>query len=128
MDPNQAEELRRSADQFTEAVRELSRSVDRLAEYESAWVQFSRLWEVFEERVREQGETVRVVPFVPFRVGLPEKDAAALAVATVREVRQELWGDRDPDRPLQPPPSPENIDEWEYQREERRKRDRYRSS
>jgi hypothetical protein len=118
MDRNQAEEMRRAADRFAEAARELSRSVDRLAEHEEAMAQVYRFWASLGEALHEEGGTLRVRPVVPYRVGLPEKEAASLAVEAVREVRRDLWRGREPEAPE---PSPEEIEEWELHREERRR-------
>jgi hypothetical protein len=60
--------------------------------------------------------------FSPSREPLPEEEAAARAVEAVREVRRELWGNREPEVSQ---PSSEDVERWERSREERRKQETY---
>lgn len=122
MDPKLVQQMNQAANRFTEAIRELSQSVDRLAEHEETMMRVYRFWEELGEALREEGGAVRVLPVLPYRVGLPEKEAAALAIQTVREVRGDLWREREPEAPT---PTPDEIEEWERAREARREREGY---
>ncbi len=96
----QAEEMTRAAREMTEAAKELRRAVDRLAELRR--------------------------PSAPG--GLPEEEAGRLATEAVREVRAEIARERKSsgvDEKRLPPPTPEEIREWEQRREERRRREGY---
>jgi hypothetical protein len=78
---------------------------------------YEALAQVWEEQIRRTpGE------YSPRREPLPEKEAAARAVEAVREVRRELWGDREPE---DSEPSFEDVEKWERSREERRKQEGY---
>jgi hypothetical protein len=91
----------RAAEEFAEAVRE------EAARFFDAFVR------VAEEQMRRNPEAFR-----PRRRWVPEKEAASLAVEAVREVRRDLWRGRESEAPE---PSPEEIEEWELRREERRR-------
>jgi hypothetical protein len=81
------------------------------------WGDFEALAQVWEEQIRRTpGE------YSPRREPLPEKETAARAVEAVREVRRELWGDREPEGSA---PSYEDVEKWERSREERRKQEGY---
>lgn len=97
----QTEEMARAAGEITEAVRELRASVERLAELQRLGV--------------------------PGR--LPEEEADRIATEAVREVRAEIAREREAGEAGEkrlPPPAPEEIREWEREREERRRREGYR--
>lgn len=117
MERNQAEEIARSADRITEAVRELSYSVDRLGEHEATQGTIFR--EVLEDAFQ------RALAARPNRpnAGLPEEAAAAVADEAVRRVRRELASGRAEN--LKPPPSPEEVEDWEARRQERKEREVY---
>jgi hypothetical protein len=105
----QAEEMIRAAREITEAVRELKRAVDRLAD----------LYE------RPKGSTLMELLGSG---GLPEEEANALALEVVHRVREEMRREREAggaDEERLPPPTPEEIREWERLREERRRREGY---
>lgn len=102
----EVEEFTRAADQFTEAARELSSSLDRFLEYQ----QERDLWEY-----RQQGEE-------PAHEGLPEEVAVNIALEAVRETREAMTSGRENEHRL-PPPAHEEVEKWERRREERRQRE-----
>lgn len=69
-------------------------------------------------------EQMRRTPgaFSPSRELLPEKEAATRAVEAVREVRRELWRNREPEGSQ---PSYEDVERWERSRKERREQEAY---
>jgi hypothetical protein len=73
-------------------------------------------------RILEEQERRALGAFAPTQEPLSEQEVAAHAVEAVREVRRELWGDREPEYPQ---PSPEDVERWERSRQERRKREAY---
>ena len=77
-----------------------------------------------EALVQLANEQQRYTPgvFGPRREPLPEKEAVARAVEAVREVRRELWGDREPEGSE---PSFEDVEKWERSREDRREQEGY---
>jgi hypothetical protein len=81
----------------------------------------ARDFEAFAQALEEQERRTPGV-YSPRRELLPEKEAAARAVEAVREVRRELWGDREPE---DSEPSFEDVEKWERSREERRKQEGY---
>jgi len=94
--------MTRAAREMTEAARELRRAVDRLAE------------------LHERPNRTPVLTEFLGSGGLPEEEAARLAHETVHEVRADVSGEEK-----LPPPTPEEIREWERRREERRQREGY---
>lgn len=110
-DRNQAEEMIRAADRFTEAARELSGSLDQFYEFQK----FLHQWSA---EGHQTAPTNRPMP----RGGmLSEEDAVALALRVAEEVRQERDSGLDlhPEAFL-PAPTP---DEVRQRRVERRKRE-----
>lgn len=98
--------MARAAREITEAVRELTRAVDRLAELQ-----------------RPKGSTLTELLGSG---GLQEEEAARLAQEAVHEVRIEIAHEREAaGEERLPSPSPEEIREWERRREERRQRESY---
>lgn len=89
---NQAEELSRAADRISEAVRELTRSVDRLAL-------------LAEGRWRGEGSALFELLGAG---GLSEEEAAALADEAVHQARRELARERRHEKA--PAPSAEEIE------------------
>ena len=79
----------------------------------------TRDFEAFAQALEEQERRTPGV-YSPRRELLPEKEAAARAVEAVREVRRELWGDREPEGSE---PSSGDVERWERSREERRKQE-----
>ncbi len=60
--------------------------------------------------------------------GFPEEEADRLAREAVHEVRDEISGEREAsetDEEKLPPPTSEEIKEWEHRREERPQREGY---
>ena len=99
--------------------RDLTNGARQVAEAlgeEAAW-NFEAFRQVLEEQERRAPGA-----FSPRRELLSEKEAAARSVEAVREVRRELWGDREPEGPQ---PSYEDVERWERNREQRRKREAY---
>ncbi len=123
----ESEEISRAARRMAEAAEEMSRSVARLTEREAAAARAYQYWESFErvfERVLEEGGSAgpwRIVPSVP---SLSEEDAVLLAVQSVREVREEMWG--EPEAEKVPAPDDEDIERWVQRREDRHQMDDYR--
>lgn len=103
----EVEEFTRAADQFTEAAKELSSSLNRFLEYQQ---ERDDLWEY-----GQRGEE-------PLHEGLPEEVAANIAVEAVRETRKAMASGREKEQRF-PPPTPEEVEEWERRREERRHRE-----
>jgi hypothetical protein len=110
---------------MAEAAEEMSRSVARLAEHEAATERASLIWENFVRTLEEGSSTGSWGPWriVPFQPTLSEEDAVLLAVQSVREVRKELWGEREAEVSA---PGREEIERWVRQREDRREREGYR--
>ena len=102
----EVEEFTRAADQFTEAARELSSSLHRFLEYQQ---------ERDLREYRQRGEEAS-------HEGLPEEVAASIAVEAVRETRKAMASGREKEQRF-PPPRPEEVEEWERRREDRRKRE-----
>jgi hypothetical protein len=106
----QTEEMTRAAKEMSEAARELRRAVDRLAEIQVLSTRGSALDELLGSG------------------GLPGEEAAALAAEATHRVREEIRREREAsetDEERLPPPTPEEIREWECRREERRRREGY---
>jgi hypothetical protein len=97
MERNQAEEITRAADRITEAVRELTYAVNKLAEYEQLWLYWP---------------PGRRPPFK----GLSEEDATALSLAAVHRAREEI--ERKVDAPA---PSQDEIERWNQEQDYRRR-------
>lgn len=94
----QTEEMSRAARDITEAVRELRVSVERLAELQRSNVSGA----------------------------FPEEEADRLATEAVREVRSEIAHEREASEAEEerlPPPTSEEVSEWEQKRGERRRRE-----
>lgn len=92
----QTEEMSRAARDITEAVRELRVSVEKLAELQRSSI---------------SGR-------------LPEEEADRVATEAVREVRNEIAREREAASEQRlPPPTSEEVREWEQKREERRWRE-----
>lgn len=102
----EVEEFTRAADQFTEAAKELSYSLDRFVEYQQ---------ERDLREYRQRGEELR-------HQGLPEEVAANIALEEVRETRKVMASGREKEQRF-PPPASEEVEEWERRREERRQRE-----
>lgn len=102
----EVEEFTRAADQFTEAAKELSSSLDRFVEYQQ-----ERDLREYRQRGEESSHE-----------GLPEKVAANIALEAVRETRKAMASGREKEQRF-PPPTPEEVEEWERRREERRQRE-----
>lgn len=106
----QTEEMTRAAKEMADAARELRRAVDRLAEIHARPTRGSALAELLGSG------------------GLPEEEAAALAVEATHHVRGEMRREREAGEANEkrlPPPTPEEVREWERHREERRRREGY---
>lgn len=101
----EVEEFTRAAAQFTEAAKELSSSLDRFVEYQQER-------DLREYRLRDEE---------PPHEGLPEEVAAKVAVEAVRETRKMMASGREKEQRF-PPPTPEEVEEWERRREDRRQR------
>jgi hypothetical protein len=96
----QTEEMSRAARDITEAVRELRVSVEKLAEL---------------QRSNVSG-------------GLADEEADRVATEAVREVRAEIARERESaGEERLPPPTSEEVREWEQKRKERRRREDQRS-
>jgi hypothetical protein len=121
----ESEEISRAAQRMAEAAEEMSRSVARLAEHEAATEQAYRFWENFVRTLEEVSSTGSWGPWriVPFQPTLSEEDAVLLALQSVREVREVLWGEREAEVSA---PDREDIERWVQQREDRREREGYR--
>jgi hypothetical protein len=121
----ESEEISRAAQRMAEAAEEMSRSVARLAEHEATMEQAYRFWENFVRTLEEVSSTGSWGPWriVPFQPTLSEEDAVLLALQSVREVREELWGEREAEVSA---PDREDIERWVQQREDRREREGYR--
>jgi len=129
----ESEEMSRAAQRMAEAAEQLSRSVARLTEPEAAAERALQFWEALasvavpggaEGDVPPSWGQWRIFPSVPgFAVPpLPYDDAVLLAVGEVREVREELWAEHEPEVKA---PVDEDIELWARQREERREREGY---
>ena len=106
----QTEEMTRAAREMSEAARELRRAVDRLAEIHARPIKGSALDELLGSG------------------GLPEEEAAALATEATHQVREEMRREREASGTNEerlPPPTADEVREWERRREERRLRDGY---
>ena len=106
----QAQEMTRAAREMTQAARELRRAVDRLAELHQLSSRASALTELLGSG------------------GLSEEEADRLAREAVHKVRAEISHERESsetDEDKLPPPTSEEIREWERRREERRQREGY---
>jgi hypothetical protein len=115
--------ISRAARRMAEAAEEISRSVARVAEHELATEQAYRFWENFVRKLEEGSSTGSWGPWwrtVPFQPTLSEEDAVLLAVQSVREVREELWGEREAEVSA---PGREDIERWLQRREDRRERE-----
>ena len=102
--------VEKQAKEMTRAARELRRAVDRLEELHKLPNRASALTDLLGSG------------------GLPEEEADRLAREAVREVRDELFREREAsetDQEKLPPPTSEEIKEWERRREERRQREGY---
>jgi hypothetical protein len=121
----ESEEISRAARRMAEAAEEMSRSVARLAEHEAATEQAYRFWENFARTLEEVRSTGSWGPWriVPFQPTLSEEDAVLLAVQSVREVREELWGEREAEITV---PDQEDIERWVRKRADRRESEGYR--
>lgn len=118
----EAEKLTR---EITRAAREMSRAAKEMSKAAEA---AQRTWRDYERVIKalrdagvefEKVEHARVGPILI--AGLPEEEAAIIADESVHRVRKELARDRA-DEPKAPPPTPEEIKEWEQRRDERRRR------
>lgn len=101
----QAQEMTRAAREMTQAARELRRAVDRLAELHQLSSRASALTELLGSG------------------GVSEEEADRLAREAVHKVRAEISHEREAsetDEDKLPPPTSEEIREWERRREERR--------
>lgn len=115
MERNQAEEMSRAVDKFTEAVREFTWSINRLSEHEEqlAW-NASAIREAFERSLFELERRSSG--------GLSDEVAGKIADESVHRVRKELA--REPaDQAKAPPPTPEEVEDWQKRRQERRRRE-----
>ena len=121
----ESEEISRAAQRMAEAAEEMSRSVARLAEHEAATEQAYRFWENFVRTLEEVSSTGSWGPWriVPFQPTLSEEDAVLLALQSVREVREELWGEREAEVSA---PDREDIERWVRKRADRRGSEGYR--
>ena len=121
----ESEEISRAARRMAEAAEEMSRSVARLAEHEAATEQAYRFWENLARTLEEVRSTGSWGPWriVPFQPTLSEEDAVLLAVQSVREVREELWGEREAEITA---PDQEDIESWVRKRADRRESEGYR--
>src|ERR687890_387722 len=116
----ESEEISRAARRMAEAAEKMSRSVARLAEHELATEQAYRFWENFVRKLEEGSSTGSWSPWwrtAPFQPTLSEEDAVLLAVQSVREVREELWGEREAEITA---PDQEDIERWVRKRADRR--------
>lgn len=113
---NQAEEITRAADRITDAVQELTSTLNRFLDLQ----EHSR--RRFEEHQR-QGEvpwsSESVVEHKHPRRELPEEEAVDLALAATHAAREEMGRGLDREEKL-PAPSPEEV---RKRREERRMRE-----
>jgi hypothetical protein len=106
----QAQEMTRAAREMTEAARELRYAVDRLAELHQLSSRASTLMELLGSG------------------GLSEEEADRLAREVVHKVRAEISQEREASETNEeklPPPTSEEIREWERRTEERRQREGY---
>jgi hypothetical protein len=106
---NQAEEITQAADRIVEATQGLAFTINRLIE--------SQNW--FLHQLEQQSPAWGYDEYQGFqgRARLSEEEAIAIAGREVSEVRRLS----DPRRvEMLPPPSAEEIEEWERRREKRR--------
>lgn len=120
------EEINEAADRFVEAVKELTRSVNRISEREERVEQLLHHSELLLEKGRPREDEQLPPGWKVVRYYLPphleptsEEVASQIAHDAVREVREDLWADRIPEAPA---PSPEEIEAWSERREARRRR------
>ena len=121
------EESNEAVDRFVEAVKELTRSVNRISEREERVEQLLHYSELFLEKGRPREDEQLPPGWKVVRYYLPpqleptsEEVVSQIAQTAVREVREDLWADRVPEAPA---PSPEDIEAWSKRREERRMHD-----
>lgn len=116
----ESQEISRAARQMADAARELSRSVARLSKLETESLRSYRNLQRSIEHLGERGVFVgpTVLPAPP----LSDEEAVLFAVQSVREVREELWADREAEAPA---PGPEEIEQWERERQLRREKEGY---
>jgi hypothetical protein len=120
----EAEKLSR---EVTRAAREMSRAAEEISKAAAAeaaqltWRDYERAFKALRNAGMEFEKVVHA-RLGPIQVtGLPEEEAAIIADESVHRVRKELARDRA-DKPKAPPPTPEEIKEWEQRRDERRQR------
>ncbi len=108
-DNNQAQEMARAADKFTEAAHELTGALNRFLDFQQS----------LEGRREHYGW--RGDPWAPRRGTLSEEESVALALRAVQEAREENPQGLDSgDEGRLPTPSP---DEVRKRREDRRRRE-----
>lgn len=120
---NETEKLSR---EMIRAAREMSRAAEEMSKAAQAaqltWRDYERIFRA----LRDAGvdlEKVGNVRIGPVEIaGLPEEEAAIVADEAVHRIRKELNRDRA-DQPKAPPPTTEEIEEWERRRDERQRRE-----
>lgn len=111
-------DMARAAREISEAAREMSRAVDALR---TNWKDYERVLRMLLEAgvELEKPEQARLSDRVLI-AGLPEEVAAVVADEAVHRVRGEMARERA-DEPKAPPPTQEEVEDWERRRDERRR-------
>lgn len=114
----EAEEIIRAADRFADAAKALTSTLDRFLEYqreaEDRALEYQQ--QLLQQLEGRGGKDYSFAP-LPQKVRLSEEEAVALALWEINEVRR-LGDPRRMER--LPPPTKNEVEEWERQREERR--------
>jgi hypothetical protein len=119
----EAEKLSR---EMIRAAREMSRAAEEMSKAAEAarltWRDCERAFRALRNAGVEL-EKVGHAKMGPIKVaGLPEEEAAIIADESVHRIRNDLAHDKA-NEPKAPPPTSEEIKEWERRRDERRRRE-----